>query len=437
MFLALSALLIVGNRAVEEAVAIGVDSAVSEDLDSALKLEIEQLKSKISTLESTTLEKASELKSKDEKIAQLESVIQEKAESVVSLQSKIELLQKKEVLDVENLVEKAQTRSSELEEKVERLKNEIDTQNRRRETLEAQAIIAERKEQELNLKLRKIEKMNDEQKQKIQKTERALQVAEEELARVRREASSKFNELKEVHGAWLPPWLAYHIMRCQKIAETHWNDYGNPAWVILVQKVSEKSDQAQKWVEPHLEAAKTKWIPVVKAKWIAFTVIVRPHIDNAYTKAVEIFEQCRANAKSRSIVLQEFANPYVQEARKYTKPYVELVATLTKPYVGKASTFLKPYTRMVVHGYGNFLKIARTYHHQAQNVVMENLEKHDITKSLATKELVWFVASASLALPIFLIYNILSIFFGKKVAKPVRGARSHNHHRRHKRRHAD
>ncbi|KAK8962313.1 hypothetical protein KSP40_PGU019334 [Platanthera guangdongensis] len=226
-------------------------------------------------------------------------------------------------------------------------------------------------------------------------------------------------------------------MRCQDIAAAHWNKHGKPAWGILVQKASEKSGQVQKWVKPHLQTAKTKWIPVVTARWITFTTTVRPHMDKASTKAVEIFELCRANVKSRSAALQDFADPYVQETRKFVKPYIELVAASAKPYVGKASTVLKPYTRKVVHGYGKFLEAARTYHQQAQNVVLENLEKYDLTKALATKELVWFAASASLALPVFLIYNMLSKICGKRIKKPVRGARSNNHHRRHKRRHAD
>lgn len=421
----------------DEAAAISGDIAVSENSDSAIKLEIEQLKSKISSLESATLEKARELKSRDEKIAQLESTIQEKTASVVSLRSKIESLQKNGDGNAENLVEKAQARSSELENKVEKLKNKIDVQNMKINTLETQSTEAEKKVKELDRKLQSLEKVNVEQKQKIKKTERALEVAEGELKRVHLEASSKLKELKEVHGAWLPPWLANHLMRCQDITAAFWNKHGKPAWGILVQKASEKSGQAQKWIEPHLKTAETKWIPVVKARWVTFRTTVRPHMDKASAKAVEIFELCRADVKSRSAAAQEFADPYVQEARKFVKPYIELVASRTKPYVGKVSTVLKPYTRKVLHVYGKFLEAARTYHQQAQIVVLENLEKHDLTKALATKELVWFAASASLALPVFLIYNMLSSICGKKTKKPVRSARTNNHHRRHKRRHTD
>ncbi|KAL0910632.1 hypothetical protein M5K25_021634 [Dendrobium thyrsiflorum] len=439
ILLILFATVIAGIRSEDEVKDIHVDDVVgAEESDSALKLEIEHLKSKISSIETSTLEKARELKNKDEKIEQLEREIQEKSASIASLLSEVELLQKKGAVDAEELVGKAHERSNELEKQVEKLKNEIEEQTNQRIASEARTVEAEKKVQELNLKLESLEKTNDEQKLKIQKTERAIQVVEEELMRVQLEQISKSKDLKEVHGAWLPPWLSNHIARYQEIVAVHWNEHGEPIFNVLVQKISERSGQTQKWLKPHLETAKTKWIPIVKTKWIAFSTNIRPHIERVSTKTVEVIEVCRSTATPHIVKLQEISDPYIQELRKFSTPYIEQVATVTKPHFEKARTYLKPYTKRVLYGYGKFVETAGTYHHQIQETLQQNLKKYELTRHLATKELIWFVASGLLALPIFLAYRMLSSTFSKRAAKSVRGGRSHNNHRRHnKRRHAD
>ncbi|XP_020572602.1 uncharacterized protein LOC110019321 [Phalaenopsis equestris] len=433
MFSVFFALVITGNRASEETGVINVDMTRSEDYDSVLKFEIEQLDFKISSLDSTSSEKARDLKSKDEKILQLESAIHEMAANVVSLQKTVELLQqKKGAVDGVELVGRVNAYSYELEKKVEELEGKIDMQNRKIHDLEAQTIEAEKKVQEVDVKLRSLEKKDVEQKQKIQKTGSALQMAEE-LARVRLEATTNLQELKKVHRAWLPPWLAYRIAQTQEIVAANWKEDIKPALVVSVLKVSEKLGQAQKWVEPHLETAKVKWIAAAKSRWIAFRKTIKPRMEKTFTKTVEIFEFCRNTAKPHILALQESANPLVEGARMFVMPYVELAATC----VDKASTGFKPYTGGVVYGYRKLLETSGKYHQQAQYIVLENLEKHDLTKPLATKGFVWFAVSASFALPVCLIYKMLSQLFGKKAAKRVRSSRSHNHLRRHKQRHAD
>ncbi|KAG6467464.1 hypothetical protein ZIOFF_074720 [Zingiber officinale] len=52
---------------------------------------------------------------------------------------------------------------------------------------------------------------------------------------------------------------------------------------------------------------------------------------------------------------------------------------------------------------------------QVQVGIQEFFKNHEITKPLATKELVWFMASAFLALPIFLVYRLLSYILGWRI----------------------
>ncbi|XP_010929382.1 uncharacterized protein [Elaeis guineensis] len=417
---------------------IEVEIAGTEAPDSTLRLELEQLRTKISALESSISYQTREVKSKDESIAQLEKTIQERSTSIASLQSEIESLQTKGSVDVEDLVGKASARAVELEKQVQKLRNEIESQSRKRDALEARASEAEKKVQELNLKLESLQKTGNEQKRRIQKTERALHLAEEELLRAQLEATTKSKQLTDVHGAWLPPWFAYHISHCQELVMTHWKEHAKPALDVFLQKASDKSVQAKKWAEPHLETAKTKWIPAVKQQWMIFLTHAEPYMRTISIKTVEVYEASKSTITPHILKIQELADPYYQEAKKFSKPYIDQVATITKPHVEKVRVVLKPYRKRVVRAYGKFLKSATTYHRQVQAAVQEQLKKHELTKPVATEELVRFVASALLALPVFFLYRLLSdMFCSKKTRKPARNAHANHAHRRPKRRHAD
>ncbi|XP_038984420.1 uncharacterized protein LOC120111448 [Phoenix dactylifera] len=424
-------ILVVGIRSDAEV----EDGTVAEAWDSPLKPEIEQLKSKVAGLESSLSDRTDEVKRKEERIAQLEKIVEEKLATMASLQSEIELLQKKGVVDAQELVGRAGARADELEKQIEKLKNEIEAQTGKGDALVARAGEAEKKVQELSLKLENLERINDEQRLRLQKSEQALQVAQEQLAKTQLEARSKSDKLREVHGAWLPPWLANHIARCQDLAVSHWNMHGKPALDVFLQKASEKSTQAQKWVEPHLETAKTKWIPAVKEQWVTLITYIRPHVQMVSTKAIEAYWVCTNTVTPHVVKVKELADPYFQEAKKFSKPYVNQVAAVSKPHVENVRLVLKPYTKYVAHAYGKSVESTTACHHQVQAAVHEKLVKHKLTKPLATKELVWFMASALLVLPVFCIYRIFSSIFCKKT-RTTRNASSRHASHKHKRRHA-
>ncbi|KAL2896792.1 Laminin subunit beta-1 [Bienertia sinuspersici] len=409
----------------------------SKDDSSSLKLEFDQLKSKIQLLETRLDESTANLKRKDEKISQLENVIQEKSETVASLQSEIEAAQKKGSTDAEEQVGKAHARASELQKQVDKLKKEIEGQVKEKEALEARAKESENKIEELSTKLDKLQKINDEQKSRIRKTERALQVAEEEMMKAKLEATSRSRELMEVHGAWLPPWLLDHLLRSWSFIEVEWNEHGKPVMEVLIQKAQEKKGRAEKWAQPHFETVKTKWVPAMKEQWVVVTEYVEPHIQTLTAKSAEAFEASKTAVKPHIIKVQELADPYYQEVKKLSKPYIDQVATVAKPHVEKARSVVKPYTKKAVHVYGKFLESATTYHHKVQATVHEKLKQHEVTRPLATKELVWFVASALLALPVILLFRIFSAMFCKKSTKPARNAPSHHARRKGKRGHSD
>ncbi|URE41280.1 DNA repair ATPase-related [Musa troglodytarum] len=411
--------LLVAGVWTEEA-AIGDEIAEPEEAsDSVLKQELELLRSKIEDLAIGISDRTRELKNRDDLIKNLEKIIQEKSATISTLNSQIESLQKKGALDAEELLGKAYTRAAELEKQVDNLRNELETQSNNRGSLEARASEAEKKVQELILKLENLEKTNDEQKRLIRKTERALQVAKEELIIVQLEATTKLEELTK------------------NLVETHWKEHGKPALDVVLQKASDKSAQAQKWLEPHLEIVKTRWVPAVKERWVILVTSAEPYVQQVSTKTMEVYETSKNTIAPHVEKVQKVADPYLQEAKKLSKPYIDQVATVTKPHVEKVRITLKPYTKRVVRVYRKLHKSVAAYHRQVEASIEEHLKKYELTKPLVTKELAWYMASATLALAIFIVYRLVSCILWSKMRKSTQNGQTKHAHRRPKRRHAD
>ncbi|KAL8101767.1 uncharacterized protein LOC141683432 [Apium graveolens] len=433
----LFALLIVNVNADASSAVDEVEVIRSDGSDSAVRIEVEQLMMKIQSLESHVDLKTQEVKSKDDKILEKENIIKEKSDTIASLRSEIASVQKKGTSDVEEQLAKAHARSAELEKQVENLKKETELRAKEKGELESRKLEAENKVLELNLKLKSLQKNIDEEKVKIKKTERALQVAEEELMKAKFEATSKIKELTEVHGAWLPPWLAVHVFRCQSYMATHWNMHGKPAMELMIEKAKVKKGQVEKWAEPHVETVKTNWIPSIKEKWFVVKTTAEPHVQSFTTKFIEVYETSKTAATPHVIKLYEVVDSYYQEVKKVSKPHIDRVATAARPHVDKLNRALEPYTKEAFVAYGKFLESATQYHQEVQETVQGYLRKHELTKAIATKELVWFAASALLALPIIILFRICSVIFSRKPQKPNRSANPSHSRRKAKRGHSE
>ncbi|CAH9138316.1 unnamed protein product [Cuscuta epithymum] len=395
--------------------------------------ELKSLKSKIRTLESYVEEKGQELNGKDQAILDKENTIKVKSDRIASLQAEISSLQKKGSLDAHDQVGKAQARADLLEKQAESCQKEIELKNDQNKELEAQKIVTKKQLSESNEKILTLQNIILEQKAKLQKTERALQVAEEEMVRARSDASTKTRELVEVHGAWLPPWLAVHLIHYQALWEKHWQENIKPAMNVVLQKAIEKKAQTEAWTAPHLETIRTKWFPCVKEQCLLMATYVEPHLHSLKTKVLETYASSKDAVTPHVLKVQEIANPYFQHIRKFSKPYIDQLASTTRPHVEKARLAAKPYTKKAVHVYRKFLESATTYHHQLQSNVQDTLKRHECTSPFATKELIWFAASAMLALPIFLLFKVFSAIFRAKPSN--RSGSTHRSRRRAKRGH--
>ncbi|CAG7907112.1 unnamed protein product, partial [Brassica rapa] len=410
----------------------GEERTSAGSVDSASEIQLDQLNAKIRALESQIEEKSREVKGREELVADKDKLLHERQDKLSSLETQLSSLRKKGSSDSVQVLEKAKARATELEKQVEVLRNFLEQKNKEKESTEARRSEAEKKLNELNSRLEKLHKTKEEQKGKIRKLERALKISEEEMLRMRHEAATKARELQEVHGSWLPHWLAVHWVHFQTVTGTHWDAHGKPVMEKVTQKVTQAKTQAEKWAEPHMVNVKTKYIPAIKE---TVKTHVEPHVQTLSTKAKEAYHASKSAVTPHIVKFQEHVDPYYQEAKKFSKPYVDQVATATKPHVDKVRATMKPYTKKAVHYYKEFLKTATTYHHQVQGNIERKLKSHELAAPFATKEFIWFTASALLALPIFVVYKfICSLFWQTK--KPAR--HSHRHARlRAKRDHSD
>ncbi|KAM0966999.1 hypothetical protein ACFX1X_023000 [Malus domestica] len=398
----------------------GASDSAQEVADSSLALQLQQLKSRVSLLESSIDDKNCELRKKDESIKLMEKVIQEKSNSIALLQSAIESVQGSEPLDVVELGDKPHVQAGGLEKQVKRLREDIAVQNKKRDELEAQASVAEQKIQELSIKLENLQKVNDEQKTGIQKTEHDLQVAEEEIVKEKFGISSISEDLTEVHGGWLPHTFGVHTY-----IVTYWNELGRPAFNLGIEKALKMKARGEGWTEIIVERIRTNWIPRLKKQSLEFKAYLEPNIRLVTAKTVDVYRSSKSSIGTLVFKAQNMADPYIQEAKKYTEPYIDRVAMVTKPHLDKLHIALKPYTKKVLNAYRKVITTTTFLHHE----VKEILKNNELTQPVASMELAWFAATALLALPAVFLFKLYSATLGKKTKK-----RSHSSYANHTRR---
>ncbi|KAI5659424.1 hypothetical protein M9H77_28217 [Catharanthus roseus] len=313
IFLALFYTLISSTELSDTVVSGEVTGAVSEveTSDASLRVQLDQLKSKISLLESKIDEtkRMQELTSKEQTIKELEMIIEEKSNSLTSLQSQMLLIK-----DEASLKAKAHAHAIELEEQINNIRKEIEAQNKKKDGLEASTTIAEKKIQDLSSKLENLQRKNDEQKSQILNTRRALEVAEEELVRAKLEASSIPKQLIEVQeDAWIPPWLAVHVDYFQSLVMSNWNKHVRPALDVTKEKALEKKCEFQKWLRPRIDTFKSERIPIIREQWSTFVNNFALHLQSLTDIAVDKYRASWVSVELHVVRLKEEWVPIIRE----------------------------------------------------------------------------------------------------------------------------
>ncbi|KAI3840355.1 hypothetical protein MKX03_005851 [Papaver bracteatum] len=288
---------------------------VIRDDSSSLRIELDQLKSKISLLESSIEDKIKELKGKDDSILRLEEVIQQKSDSIKSLQTDVTSLQKKGNVEtaeqsyivtnwnkhgkaaLDAAIEKALEKKNQAQKWAEPHVESVKTK-----------LVPALKEQWVTVTTKTVEVYESSKKTIAPHVEKAQKIvdpcpekdqffpAESSIEDMTKELEGK--ELMDVHAAWFPPWLATHLVHPQSYIVTNWNKHGKPALDAAIEKALEKKNHAQKWAKPHVESVKTKLVPALKEQWVTVT-----------TKTVEVYESSKKTIAPHAEKAQKIVDP--------------------------------------------------------------------------------------------------------------------------------
>uniref|UniRef100_A0ACD5UTF7 Uncharacterized protein n=1 Tax=Avena sativa TaxID=4498 RepID=A0ACD5UTF7_AVESA len=370
--------------------------------------EIQRLRSKVALLEDEVSW------SKDE-TSQLEDVVREKTAQIAALVAGLDALQARNAADDESVV-KTSTSNALLEEQIERLGNDLEDQVRKGELLEARASEAERRLLELGHKLERVEKINMEQRRKIEELEHDLQQSEEKLTELEREAKLTAEELTMVRGMWLPYWFASRSVHCQELASAKWHHHGKPALHALKQKVSETLARAHGLMEPHLQAAQNKLLPVAKTHFDSLKKSARPYVSEVANKCARAYMVSRDAIQPCVANTQGLADHYWQVSKKFSEPYIAAIAAASEPRLSRARVVLEPYIRPVTSAWRNLVTATSMYHRQVQRGVGRFLEDNELLSlnPPSAYRLAWWMASALFVLPMLAINKIFSVTVRKK-----------------------
>nr|CAB3485697.1 unnamed protein product [Digitaria exilis] len=399
--------------------------------------EIQMLKSKVASLED-------EISRRKEETSQLESVVRERTAQMVALVGELELLQKVNVADDESVI-KANTNVDMLEEQIDRLGNDLEDQVRKGESLEARATEAEKRLHEFSRKLDHAESINVEQRMKIRDLDDKLQDAQDKISELENEAKLKAEELAMVSISELFMARGFHIglqyVSFAEVASAKWQVDGKPVFDPLVQKAAGKWTYAQQLVEPRLQTAHNKWVPVAKDHLQFLRNTTSLYASAVSKRSSAVYRVCRDATQPYTVKAGEFAVHCWQEWKTFTQPYVSQIVAASEPHLSRATMVIEPYIKPVTSGWRRFVSLTSEYHHKVKNGVEGFLEESRLVTPLPADKVAWLTvgsrvvyvisgaqarrgsdthqsrlqASALFTLPVISIYKALSATIRKKI----------------------
>ncbi|KAJ7515391.1 hypothetical protein O6H91_22G011900 [Diphasiastrum complanatum] len=247
--------------------------------------------------------------------------------------------------------------------------------------------------------------------------------------------SKEWGEHGEPVVAFLSKEWSEHGEPVVAFISKEWREHGKPVVTFLSEKVYQISGAAQ-------ETVKEKWLPAAKQHWEDAVLVIGPHIEMVKVKVGEEWgehgEPVVTFLSHKAYQISVSAQPHLETVKELVRekagPYVDKTAVFAQPYVDKASVFAQPYVQSTRSFYGPFFekahsvyqilsKLTTTYHLRLQTSLQESIKKYECLAALASKELIWFLASALLLLPVLGIFLVFSSTFGGKTSnKSVRSS---------------
>ncbi|KAJ7515383.1 hypothetical protein O6H91_22G011900 [Diphasiastrum complanatum] len=402
------------------------------------------------------------------KLKAKDSSLQDKEKVISFLKNQLEdvqAIQEQGSGKVEERLLAAQDTANSLEAQVEKLHHDVGKLESELQTFKTRAESSEATVTELLNKNYEATKIDEEQQRRIHSTEEALRKAEvaeawlpvwlvnlpdrfQELAIVEwgehgepivaflvREwgehgepavafLSKEWGEHGEPVVAFLSKEWSEHGEPVVAFISKEWREHGKPVVTFLSEKVYQISGAAQ-------ETVKEKWLPAAKQHWEDAVLVIGPHIEMVKVKVGEEWgehgEPVVTFLSHKAYQISVSAQPHLETVKELVRekagPYVDKTAVFAQPYVDKASVFAQPYVQSTRSFYGPFFekahsvyqilsKLTTTYHLRLQTSLQESIKKYECLAALASKELIWFLASALLLLPVLGIFLVFSSTFG-------------------------
>ncbi|KAJ7515392.1 hypothetical protein O6H91_22G011900 [Diphasiastrum complanatum] len=396
------------------------------------------------------------------KLKAKDSSLQDKEKVISFLKNQLEdvqAIQEQGSGKVEERLLAAQDTANSLEAQVEKLHHDVGKLESELQTFKTRAESSEATVTELLNKNYEATKIDEEQQRRIHSTEEALRKA-------------------EVAEAWLPVWLVNLPDRFQELAIVEWGEHGEPIVAFLVREWGEHGEPAvaflskewgehgepvvaflsKEWSEhgepvvafiskewrehgkpvvtflsekvyqisgAAQETVKEKWLPAAKQHWEDAVLVIGPHIEMVKVKVGEEWGEHGepvVTFLSHKLV-REKAGPYVDKTAVFAQPYVDKASVFAQPYVQSTRSFYGPFFEKAHSVYQILSKLTTTYHLRLQTSLQESIKKYECLAALASKELIWFLASALLLLPVLGIFLVFSSTFGGKTSnKSVRSS---------------
>ncbi|BBN05574.1 hypothetical protein MPTK1_3g14300 [Marchantia polymorpha subsp. ruderalis] len=407
---------------------VDLESEVDTGLSKSAPLlkEIDRLKELVGGLEKS-------LKEKDESLKEKSILLEKKEEHINVIDSELLSLKaekgyKDTLSKLESELEAALVKAKELESSVLQAQKESQEAEKNVKSWEKRALAAEKSLNDLEAKHEETHKSLLEQRKRAQSAEQTLKIAEAAMLEAETKAHTRTKELLKVTNQWLPHWASTRVGQLQANAVTKWRRHAKPRVELLLKSASQKAAEAQDWAKPHLESVKSSVVPAAQQHWRTLADSLGPHVQTLRSNTLKGYEVVRTEylGKAQEYVkphvdtIVEASRPYVGMIQEHTRPYVDQISTLTKPYLDQARQIVNPYVEKAAPYYRDAVSAAVRHHKNLQETVRSNLAKHDLGNSLVSQELVWFLASALLALPVLTLFLAFSSAFAGKKKQPKR-----------------
>ncbi|XP_057948581.1 uncharacterized protein LOC131144157 [Malania oleifera] len=126
-------------------------------------------------------------------------------------------------------------------------------------------------------------------------------------------------------------------------------------------------------------------------------------------------EQALQITQTRTLKAQELAGSkrciFLKFINKLYRNYLQNLSEMLDPYLPGKEFAISSYMSEALHRIKVILSAAKTYHHQLQGYIKQEMERNEFTAALANEELVFFVASAIITFPIMSAWMLLSSQF--------------------------